>query len=81
MLCPLLGGVAPFAATREERMKTGDPRPSLEERYRSSAEYVAKVDAAARGLVAGAIDVAGGLAPSACCCGVADTLAKLRPPS
>ena len=40
----------PFARTREERMKTGDPRLSLEERYRGSerADAMAK---AARQLV------------------------------
>jgi Alpha/beta hydrolase domain len=49
-LCRLVGGAVPFAATREERLKNGDPRPSLEERYASSAAYVDKVDGAAQAL-------------------------------
>ena len=31
--CPLSGSFIPFAATKAERERTGDPRPSLEERY------------------------------------------------
>ena len=42
----------PFAATREERLASGDPRPSLEERYGTHANYVAAVAAAARQLEA-----------------------------
>ena len=37
----------PFARALAERLPTGDPRPSLEERYGSHAEYVAAVTAAA----------------------------------
>jgi hypothetical protein len=37
----------PFARTRAERMANGDPRPSLEERYRDHAGYVRAVRAAA----------------------------------
>jgi hypothetical protein len=50
-LCPLVGGVIPFAATREEREKKGDPRASLAERYASPAAYVDKVDKVAKALV------------------------------
>jgi hypothetical protein len=50
-LCSLIGGVVPFAATREDRAKSNDPRPSVEERYPTQAAYVAKVDAVAQGLV------------------------------
>ena len=32
-LCDNTGSMIPFATTREERLKTGDPRLSLEERY------------------------------------------------
>jgi len=46
----LLGSYMP-AATRAERLANGDPRPSLEERYSSKAEYVSKVKAAAEALV------------------------------
>jgi hypothetical protein len=51
-LCTQAGGTLPFAATRAERMAAGDPRPSIEELYPSQAAYVAKVKAAADGLVA-----------------------------
>ena len=50
--CGNTGGYIPFAATRAERLAKGDPRPSLEERYSSRAAYVARVKAAADGLVA-----------------------------
>ena len=33
-LCDNTGSMLPFAKTREERLKTGDPRLSLQERYR-----------------------------------------------
>ena len=45
------GGFIPFARTKAERIAASDPRPSLEERYGSHAEYVAKVRAAATRLV------------------------------
>jgi hypothetical protein len=45
------GGFIPFARTRAERIEAGDPRPSLEERYRDHAGYVAAVQAAAERLV------------------------------
>ncbi len=47
------GGYIPFARTRAERLAVGDPRPSLEERYGSHENYVAKVSAAAARLVRG----------------------------
>ena len=37
------GSLIPFARTRAERVATGDPRPSLEERYGDRTAYVAKV--------------------------------------
>ncbi len=46
------GSLIPFARTRHERGAAGDPRPSLEERYASRDDYVAKVEAAAEALVA-----------------------------
>ena len=46
-----VGGFIPFARTRAERIEAGDPRPSLEERYRDHAGYVAAVKAAADRLV------------------------------
>ncbi len=38
-LANLLGSYIPFAKTKAEREKLGDPRPSIEERYGSFAEY------------------------------------------
>ena len=46
------GSLIPFARTKGEREATGDPRPSLEERYGTRDAYVAKVEAAAAALVA-----------------------------
>ena len=45
-LCGLQGSYIPFAKTPADR--GADPRPSLQERYGSHANYVAKVEAAAR---------------------------------
>ena len=39
----VVGGAMPFAVTRAERMASGDPRPSIEERYASREEYLARV--------------------------------------
>jgi len=50
-LAGLLGSFIPFAKTKSQRRKTGDPRPSLEERYRNKADYVDRVGRAARHLV------------------------------
>jgi hypothetical protein len=50
-LCDRTGTYAPFARTRAEREASGDPRPSIAERYSSRAAYVAKVKAAADTLV------------------------------
>ena len=46
-LCYLDGSAVPFARTKAERQANGDPRPSLEERYRDRADYAAKVQQAA----------------------------------
>jgi hypothetical protein len=51
-LCDRDGIFLPFARTKAEREKTGDPRPSMEERYTGRDDYVAKVTAAAEALVA-----------------------------
>jgi hypothetical protein len=45
-LCYLVGSFFPFARTRAEREASGDPRPSLEERYGTHEGYVAAVRAA-----------------------------------
>ena len=46
-ICSFTGGMIPFASTRAQRLASGDPRLSLEERYGSHAGYVAAVQAAA----------------------------------
>jgi hypothetical protein len=51
-LCDRDGSVIPFAHTMTEREAAGDPRPSLEERYGSRENYIARVEAAAAALVA-----------------------------
>jgi hypothetical protein len=51
-LCYLVGSFFPFARTRAERAASGDPRPSLEERYGDHAGYVAAVSAASARLSA-----------------------------
>jgi hypothetical protein len=50
-LCGLNGSFIPFAKTKAERMKTGDPRLSLEERYGNHAGFVRAVEQATRALV------------------------------
>jgi Alpha/beta hydrolase domain len=50
--CDLTGGFIPFFRTRADRLAAGDPRPSLQERYPTHADYVAKVTAAAADQVA-----------------------------
>jgi hypothetical protein len=49
--CDLTGGFIPFFKTKAERKAASDPRLSLEERYPTHADYVAKVTAAANDLV------------------------------
>jgi hypothetical protein len=48
--CVINGSFVPFAATQAERESTGDPRPSLAERYSSKADYVARIRSAATAL-------------------------------
>jgi len=42
------GGFIPFPRTRAERERWGDPRPSVEERYPDRADYVRRLEEAAR---------------------------------
>jgi hypothetical protein len=51
-LCDRDGSYIAFSKTKAEREAASDPRLSIEERYRSRADYVAKVKAAADALVA-----------------------------
>jgi hypothetical protein len=50
-VCYLSGQYIPFAKTKEEREKSGDPRLSIEERYKDQSDYVQQVSRAARALV------------------------------
>jgi len=45
------GATIPFARTRLEREAAGDPRPSIEERYRSREDYLERVRRAGAALV------------------------------
>jgi hypothetical protein len=49
--CGFSGGFIPFARNEEQRLASGDPRPSLAERYGTHARYVDKVREAAQRLV------------------------------
>jgi Alpha/beta hydrolase domain len=49
--CALTGQYIPFEKTRDERLNKGDPRLSLEERYKSHDQYVTLVERAADRLV------------------------------
>jgi alpha/beta hydrolase family protein len=50
-LCDNNGSMIPFATTREERLKTGDPRLSLAERYPHEGDRAAAIAKAAQQLV------------------------------
>jgi hypothetical protein len=47
---PLIGSMVAFPRTRAEREKSGDPRLSIEERYKDQQEYLGKIEAAAHEL-------------------------------
>jgi hypothetical protein len=49
-LVSMAGSYIPFAKTKAEREKAGDPRLSIEERYPSRAEYLKRVEDAANKL-------------------------------
>jgi hypothetical protein len=51
-LCNGSGSFIPFATTKTERIANHDPRPSLEERYKDHAGFVAAVTKAGNELVA-----------------------------
>jgi hypothetical protein len=50
-LCENNGSMIPFAATKEERLKSGDPRLSLAERYPAEGDRAAAIEKAAKQLV------------------------------
>ena len=51
MIANMIGSYIPFARTKAERLKNGDPRPSIEERYASKDVYMQQVTTAAGQLV------------------------------
>jgi hypothetical protein len=51
-LMAMMGSTLPFARTAGERAKTGDPRPSIEERYGGRDDYLARVRREAQAMVA-----------------------------
>ena len=51
-ICNYVGGMIPFARTAAERTATGDPRPSLQERYGSHDGYVQALQRSAERAVA-----------------------------
>jgi hypothetical protein len=61
-LMAMMGSTLPFARTRAERIRGGDPRPSIEERYAGREDYLTRVRrdaeamAAARQLLAEDVD-------------------------
>ncbi len=79
-LCPLQGGAVAFAMTREERIRSGDPRLSVEERYASPAAYVALVDEIGEALVRQRLMLAEDL-PRQHQAALDDTLARLHRPA
>ncbi len=46
-----IGSYIPFARTRAERQRSGDPRLSIEERYPNKGDYMARIEKAAKDLV------------------------------
>ena len=50
-LFSMQGSWIPFARTKADRTKTGDPRLSMEERYTGREDYLVKFEAAAKSLV------------------------------
>lgn len=50
--CGFVGGFIPFAKTEMERQRRGDPRPSLEARYKTHAGFVARIRSVAAEQVA-----------------------------
>jgi Alpha/beta hydrolase domain len=51
-LMSMMGSTVPFPRTAAERVRTGDPRPSIEERYGGRQDYLDRVRGAAQAMVA-----------------------------
>lgn len=49
-LATQIGSFIPFAKTKADRMKSGDPRLSIEERYQDKQDYLRKFEGAAKSL-------------------------------
>ena len=47
----MIGSTMPFPANREDRVASGDPRLSIEERYTSKVDYLERVRQAAQALI------------------------------
>lgn len=52
-LYSMVGSYIPFATTKAERERRGDPRLSIEERYKDRNEYMQRITAAAQELASG----------------------------
>jgi hypothetical protein len=50
-LMSMMGSTVPFARSAAERARRGDPRRSIEERYRDRADYLARVRREAEAMV------------------------------
>ena len=50
-LAGLLGSFIPFSKSKAQRLRVGDPRPAIEERYKNKQDYVQQFSRAARKLV------------------------------
>ena len=53
LIVNMQGSTIPFPSTAAERARTGDPRPSVAERYRDRADFLERVRTAAQELVVG----------------------------
>jgi hypothetical protein len=62
-LMSMMGSTLPFALTRAQRERSGDPRASVEERYASKAAYLERVREATRELIASRLVLADDLEP------------------
>ena len=63
VLSSMQGSYVPFPLTAEDRERTGDPRPSIEERYGGRDAYLGQVTEAALALVDQGYLLAADLAP------------------
>ena len=50
-LVSLAGSYIPFPATREQRQRSRDPRPSIEERYDSRDDFLTRIETAGQDLI------------------------------